>query len=65
MPAGVRDGAWRKLGLALGFAIAPVPATCPGGGEPSDVKSVFCCARLFAFGMRAGVGGFMGFGLVG
>lgn len=38
----------------------PAVATLPGGGEPSDVKSVFCCARFLACGVRRARGMYTG-----
>jgi hypothetical protein len=55
MPAGVRDAAGRWGGVVA----TPVPGTWPGGGDPSALKSVFCCAGLFVRGLRAVAGRFM------
>jgi hypothetical protein len=50
MLAGVRDAACRSPGATVTGA----PATRRGGGAPSEVKSVFCCAKPLGFGAGAG-----------
>src|SRR5213594_4343208 len=63
LPDGGRLGARRTAagaGEVAFVVLCPVTgadvATLPGGGEPSEVKSVCCCVRLLAFWARVGAG---------